>query len=78
MEKVYFTLTGTKHYYGNDFLKPGMKLILEKEPDNEYDKEAILVKMEGIGKLGYVANSPYSLVIRSRSSLLFSFIVLET
>ena len=52
MGKVYFTLTGTKHYYGNDFLKPGMKLILEKEPDNEYDKEAILVKMEGIGKLG--------------------------
>ena len=38
MGKVYFTLTGTKHYYGNDFLKPGMKLILEKEPDNEYDK----------------------------------------
>ena len=78
MGKVYFTLTGTKHYYGNDFPKPGMKLILEKEPDNEYDKEAILVKMEGIGKLGYVANSPYSLLIRSRSSLLFSFIVLET
>ena len=62
MGKVYFTLTGTKHYYGNDFLKPGMKLILEKEPDNEYDKEAILVKMEGIGKLGYVANSPYTVL----------------
>ena len=68
MGKVYFTLTGTKHYYGNDFLKPGMKLILEKEPDNEYDKEAILVKMEGIGKLGYVANSPYTVLGDSMSA----------
>lgn len=40
--KVFFTLTGTKHYFGTDFLKPGMKLELKKEPDNEYDKEAIL------------------------------------
>ena len=68
MGKVYFTLTGTKHYYGHDFLKPGMKLILEKEPDNEYDKEAILVKMEGIGKLGYVANSPYTVLGDSMSA----------
>ena len=68
MGKVYFTLTGTKQYYGNDFLKPGMKLILEKEPDNEYDKEAILVKMEGIGKLGYVANSPYTVLGDSMSA----------
>ena len=62
MSKVYFTLTGTKHYYGNEFLKPGMKVQLEKEPDNAYDKEAILVKLEGLGKLGYVANSPYTVL----------------
>lgn len=62
MSKVYFTLTGTKHYYGNEFLKPGMKVQLEKEPDNAYDKEAILVKLEGIGKIGYVANSPYTVL----------------
>ena len=40
MAKTYFTLTGTKYFLGNDFLKPGMKLTLEKEPDNKYDKEA--------------------------------------
>ena len=40
MSKIYFTLTGTKHYYGQDFLKKGMKIYLEKERDNEYDKEA--------------------------------------
>lgn len=31
MSKIYFTLTGTKHYYGQDFLKKGMKIYLEKE-----------------------------------------------
>ncbi len=59
MSKIYFTLTGTKYYLGNGFLKRGMKLELEKEPDNDYDKEAIQVKMKGLGKIGYVANSPY-------------------
>lgn len=66
--KVFFTLTGTKHYYGNNFLKPGMKLQLEKESDNEYDKEAILVNMEGLGKVGYVANSPYTVIGESMSA----------
>ena len=31
MSKVYFTLTGTKHYYGNEFLKPGMKMMTGKK-----------------------------------------------
>lgn len=60
MTAVYFTLTGTKHYFGQDFLEPGMTVILEKEPDNEYDSEAIAVKLEGLGVIGYVANSPYT------------------
>ena len=38
MAKVFITLTGTKHYFGNDFLEKGTKIRLEKEPDNEYDK----------------------------------------
>ena len=41
MKEIYFTLTGTNHWYGQDFLKKGMKVKLEKEPDNKYDKEAI-------------------------------------
>ena len=48
MAKVFITLTGTKHYFGNDFLKKGTKIRLEKEPDNEYDKEAIKVTYEGL------------------------------
>ena len=57
MAKTYFTLTGTKHYYGADFLKKGMRLTLEKEPDNKYDREAIMVKLDCLGTIGYVANS---------------------
>ena len=28
-----------------------------KEPDNKYDKEAIVVRLKGLGDIGYVANS---------------------
>ena len=48
MGKIYFTLTGTKHYFGKEFLKKGTKIRLEKELDNEYDKEAIKVTYEGL------------------------------
>ena len=60
MAKTYFTLTGTKHYYGRDFLEKGMQVKLIKEPDNDYDREAIRVELPGLGKIGYVANSPYT------------------
>ena len=59
-KKIYFTITGTRYRYGHDFMKPGMKVTLEKEPDNEYDAEAIRVTMEGLGQIGYVANSTYT------------------
>lgn len=68
MSKIYFTLTGTKHYYGQDFLKKGMKIYLEKERDNEYDKEAIKATCEGLGKIGYIANSSYTVIGDSMSA----------
>ncbi len=68
MAKVYITLTGTRHYFGKDFLEKGMKLQLEKEPGNEYDKEAIKVNFDGLGKIGYVANSPYTVIGDSMSA----------
>ena len=40
----------------------------EKEPDNEYDKEAIKVTYEGLGKIGYVANSSYTVIGDSMSA----------
>ncbi len=68
MAKVFITLTGTKHYFGNDFLEKGTKIRLKKEPDNEYDKEAIKVTYEGLGKIGYVANSSYTVIGESMSA----------
>ena len=59
--KVYITVSGMAYRYGTDFIAESMvgslKLQLEKEPDNKYDKEAIMVKAPGLGKVGYVANS---------------------
>ena len=56
--RIYFTVTGTGHYFGQEFLEKDMSVRLEKEPDNEYDREAVKVMMEGLGLVGYVANSP--------------------
>ena len=60
MEIIYFTITGTNHYFGHEFCETGMRVRLVKEPDNEFDKEAIRVEMPGLGKVGYVANSSYT------------------
>ena len=68
MKEMYFTITGCNHYYGNEFMEKGMKVKLVKEPDNEYDKEAIQVKIKALGKCGYVANSPYTVKGESMSA----------
>ena len=68
MNKTYFTITGTHYYFGKDFIESGMEVKLIKEPDNEYDKEAIKVEMGGLGKIGYVANSTYSVLGESMSA----------
>lgn len=44
------------------------KVRLVKEPDNEKDSEAIKVEIEGLGHIGYVANSPYTVVGESYSA----------
>ena len=68
MGKVYFTLTGTSHYFGSGFMKKGMDIRIVKEPDNKYDKEAIKVEMDGLGKVGYVANSSFTVMGDSMSA----------
>ena len=62
MSRIYFTLTGTQQYYGNDFFKHGDLVKLIKEPDNPYDKEAIRVEYKMLGKVGYVANSTHTVL----------------
>ena len=66
--KVYITITGTSHYLGDEFLKKGTRVMLIKDPDNKYDREAIRVEMEGLGKIGYVANSCYTVLGESFSA----------
>lgn len=68
MEKIYFTIAGTKHHYGQEFFEPKQEVKLMKEPDNEFDKEAIKVEMDGLGLVGYVANSPYTVQGESMSA----------
>ncbi len=68
MEKIYFTIAGTKHHYGQEFFEPKQEVKLTKEPDNEFDKEAIKVEMDGLGLVGYVANSPYTVQGESMSA----------
>ena len=66
--KIWFTIAGTNFRYGSDFMEKGMKVRLVKEPDNEYDKEAIKVMMDGFGHVGYVANSPRTVIGESWSA----------
>ena len=67
-KKTYFTITGTQYFHGSDFLEKDMEVKLVKDPDNDYDKEAIKVELEGLGQIGHVANSPYTVVGESQSA----------
>lgn len=54
--------------FGQEFFEPKMEVKLTKEPDNEFDKEAIRVEVDGLGTVGYVANSPYTVQGESMSA----------
>lgn len=60
MGSRYITITGMSHYYGLAPFSVGKKLKCIKEPNNPYDSEAIRVVVKDLGKVGYVANSPYT------------------
>ena len=68
MKDIYFTITGCRYRYGSDFIKEHMSVKLIKEPDNEIDKEAIRVEMDGLGLIGYVANSVHTVLGESYSA----------
>jgi len=62
-DKIYFTITGlVQRLPDTEFIKPDMIVTLEKEPDNDWDKEAIKVNMPGLGHIGYVANSVHTVI----------------
>lgn len=54
---VYVTVVGFKNYNGEQPFVIGSYLICKKEPDNEYDDEAIAVYSYSLNlKLGYLAS----------------------
>ena len=57
---IYVTITGCGHYQGTEMLRPGVKVKLVRDEDNEYDDEAIAVKSLTNVMLGYVANSVHT------------------
>ena len=65
---VFFTITGTRYFHGKDFIEKDMQVHLIKDPENEYDSEAIRVELEGLGQIGHVANSPYTVIGESYSA----------
>ena len=68
MKELFVTITGSKHYYGLTPFKVGKKIKCVKEPDNPHDTEAIRATMKLIGTVGYVANSPYTTAVGTKSA----------
>lgn len=68
MGQIYIAITGTSHYFGASFLKPGMVVQLMKDPCNPYDEEAIQAVIPPLGKIGYVANSTHTVPKGCRSA----------
>lgn len=68
MSGKFVSIVGLKHYFGAEIFSIGQKLKLTKDYDNRHDDEAIMVEIESIGKVGYVANSPYTVARGTRSA----------
>lgn len=52
--KYYVTLTGLNYRFGTQPFTVGQKVKLVKEPENDFDREAIRAELPGLGKVGYV------------------------
>jgi hypothetical protein len=54
---MHITIMAFNNLHGSKPLKLGGIVKLVKEPENQYDQEAIACEMRHYGKIGYVANS---------------------
>ncbi|SHH04427.1 hypothetical protein SAMN02745245_00441 [Anaerosphaera aminiphila DSM 21120] len=68
MENLFITVTGLKHYKASELLEVGMKLICIKDYDNKYDQDAMVVVTEDMYIVGYVANSPHTVIKGTKSA----------
>lgn len=67
---VLITVSGSNFFRGLDPFSEGAVMNLVKEADNEHDRDAIAV-FSGDEQVGYVANSPYTLIegVKSASEI---------
>lgn len=76
---IFITITGSKFYFGMKPFAIDRVFKLVKEPDNEHDAEAIRAELPIIGKIGYVANSPETVVKGTISAgRLYDYIQMES
>lgn len=68
MGKHYVTITGQNHYLGMKPFKVRRIVKLVKDTENEFDSEAIRVKLPYIGTIGYVANSCHTVFLGTCSA----------
>jgi hypothetical protein len=68
MNESFITITGCQHYFGTNILKVGLVLKLKKDYENQHDDEAIEAQIESVGKIGYVANSTYTVAHGTKSA----------
>lgn len=61
-QDLYATVVGLKNYKGSQVFKLNSKIKLIKEPENDYDTEAIACELKYIGKTGYIANSTTTVI----------------
>ena len=61
-EDLFATVVGLKNYKGNQVFKLGSIIKLIKEPDNDFDTEAIRCELNYIRKTGYLANSTKTVI----------------
>ena len=57
MKSMFITITGQNNYLGMKPFKVGRIVKIVKEPDNQYDQDAIRVELPFLDTIGYVANS---------------------
>ena len=64
---TFINITGTNFYQGMAPLLENPVVSLIKEPDNPHDSDAVRVEIAG-QTVGYVANSPYTLIDEVKSA----------
>ena len=57
MEERYIAVVGFGQFYGWKIFRPEQIVKLVKDPNNNFDDEAIRVELKPVGQVGFVANS---------------------